>query len=141
MKSFFYFLILFLVCGSCAKQDPNEQIQYLDGYWEIKSVTQPDGTKKDFGISTLIDFMEVTGDSGVRKKVAPRLDGSFAANASAEKFSLKIEDDSLRLYYTTPYDSWKETVLIAKDSMLRIKNSEDKIYTYDRFKSFTFSKE
>lgn len=135
MKNIMCFLILTLVFG-CVKQDPSEQIAYIDGYWEIKSVTMPDGTKKEFKLSTTIDFIEVTADSGMRKKVSPQLDGSFLTSNSVEKFSLKIEGDSLRMYYTTPFDSWKETVLEAKDSLLRVKNKDHKIYTYKRFSTF-----
>jgi len=134
---FFYYFVLFVLIG-CGKPDPTVQKEKLAGYWEIQQVTMPDGTKKEFGISTIVDFIEVSGNYGVRTKVSPKFDGSFVNNGSTEKFSLKIEQDSLRMYYETPYDSWKETVLVVEDSILKVKNKDHKIYTYKKFRKFNF---
>lgn len=132
------FLFL-LIAFSCGKQDPAEQKENLYGYWEIAEVKLPDGTKKDFSISTTLDFINVKDDLGTRIKVSPHLDGSYSTTGIAEEFTLKIEDDSLRLYYKTPFDSWKETVVFAKDSILKIKISDGKIYTYKKFEKFNFN--
>jgi hypothetical protein len=111
----------------------------LGGYWVIEKVEMPDGSERQFQMSTTIDFIEVTGDSGVRKKVQPKLDGSFITSESAERFKLKIENDSLNVYYNTPYDSWKESILKARDSLLVVRNKDGKIYTYAKFKGFSLS--
>jgi hypothetical protein len=140
MKRLVIILILLLV-SSCQKPNPAAQLEHISGYWEIESVSMPDGSKKEFSFSYSIDFIEVVADSGVRKKVTPRIDGSFLANDAAEKFRLKIEQDSVRMYYETPFDAWKETVLEAKDSIFRVKNRDHKIYTYKRFNTFKRTKE
>jgi hypothetical protein len=129
-------LLFFIACG---KQDPNDQIQYVNGYWEIDKVIVADGTEKQFSISTTIDFINVSENKGVRKKVNPKLDGTFTTSKDAETFTIKIEDDSLRLYYTTPFDTWKETVLKAKDSSLVVLNPDGNTYFYKRFKKFDFN--
>ncbi|MCB0464758.1 MAG: hypothetical protein KDC78_03640 [Aequorivita sp.] len=134
------FMILFLLVfvTSCAKPNPEAQKQNLSGYWEIKTVKMPDGEKKDFNVNTVVDYIEVKGDSGTRTKVSPKFDGTFTTNGVSENFILKIEDDSLRMYYKTPFDEWKETVIKAKDSTLTLKNKDNKIYTYSKFKKFDF---
>ena len=93
---------------------------------------------KEFEINTVIDYIEVKGDSGSRTKVSPKFDGTFRTNGVAENFTLKIEEDSLRMYYKTPFDEWKETVIEAKDSTLTVINRDTKIYTYSKFKKFDF---
>ncbi len=138
MKFYLITLLFSTVILSCAKPNPEEQKQKLDGYWEIKKVEMPDGSKKDFGINTVVDFIEVKGDSGIRTKVSPKLDGTFTTNGTSEEFTLKIEEDSLRLYYKTPFDEWKETVIEAKDSLLKVKNRDNKVYTYSKFKKYDF---
>jgi hypothetical protein len=138
MRIFAYFVLLVLI--SCGKQDPSTQIERLAGYWEIESVAMPDGETKEFSMSMIVDFIEVSENKGVRTKVSPQLDGSFLNNGVAEKFDITIENDSLRLYYTTPFDSWKETVLIATDSVLKVLNRDNKIYTYSKFKKFELIK-
>ena len=129
-------LLLFVI--SCAKPDPEAQKQNLGGYWEIKAVEMPNGNKKNFGMNTIVDHIEIKGDSGVRTKVSPNLDGSFTTNGDSEDFVLKIENDSLRMYYKTPFDEWKETVIEAKDSVLTVKNRDNKVYTYAKFEKFDF---
>jgi len=131
-------LLTVLIASSCAKQDPNEQIEYLDGYWSIEKAVLEDGTEKDFSISTTVDFIEVQKTSGIRKKLQPRLDGTFVTSDNAETFELKVEDDSLRLYYKTPFDSWKETIIKAKDSSLVVLNRDGKTYFYKKFTKFDF---
>ncbi|MDC8000865.1 hypothetical protein POV26_07440 [Aequorivita todarodis] len=132
------FLLITLLFVSCEKPDPEAQKQNLSGYWEIKTVKMPDGEKKEFNINTVIDHIEVKGDSGARTKVSPRFDGTFRTNGVSENFTLKIEDDSLRMYYKTPFDAWKETVIKAEDSTLAVINRDNKIYTYSKFKKFGF---
>lgn len=98
----------------------------------------PDGEKKEFNINLVVDYIEINGDKGTRTKVSPKFDGSFTTNGVAENFTLKIEEDSLRMYYKTPFDEWKETVIEAKDSTLTVKNRDNKIYIYSKFKKFDF---
>lgn len=96
------------------------------------------GKKKDFSVNTVIDYIEVKGDSGIRTKVSPKFDGTFTTNGVSENFTLKVEDDSLRMFYKTPFDEWKETVIEAKDSTLVVINKDNKIYTYTKFQKFNF---
>lgn len=132
-------LLITVILVSCEKPNPEEQKTKLEGYWEITSVEAPSGEKKKFDINTVIDYIEVSGDSGMRTKVSPRLDGSFTTNEVSENFVLKIEDDSLRMYYKTPFDQWKETVVEAGDSLLTVKNRDNKIYVYSKFKKLDFT--
>ncbi|NND63012.1 MAG: hypothetical protein HKN48_07425, partial [Flavobacteriaceae bacterium] len=75
-------LLMFVILASCGQADPKVQLEFLDGYWEIEKVKLASGEEKEFSISTQIDFIEVTGDSGVRKKVRPRFDGTYAVTKS-----------------------------------------------------------
>lgn len=136
-RNFVVALSLFLLV-SCGKVNPSAQQDKLGGYWQIESVELPDGTTKDFSFSATLDYIALSEGKGIRTKVAPKLDGTFKNNGASESFIPKIEDDSLRLYYTTPFDTWKETVLVATDSILKIKNKEGKIYAYKKFVKFTF---
>ena len=138
MKYKITILLITVFFISCEKPNPEEQRENLSGYWEIVNVKMPNGKKKDFTVNTIVDYIEVKGDSGVRTKVSPKLDGSFRTNGTSENFTLKIEEDSLRMYYKTPFDEWKETVIKAKDSTLIVKNRDNKIYTYSKFEKFDF---
>ncbi|MEM7085427.1 MAG: hypothetical protein AAF489_04550 [Bacteroidota bacterium] len=134
MKSLLLLLGLTLCFISCGGNDPTPQIPFITGYWEIKSVEMPDGTLKEFTVNTSVDYILVEGDSGVRKKLMPRLDGSFREFPSSEKFKLVRENDSLLMFYETPFASWKETVIKADEAELVVKNTNG-IYVYKRFKN------
>lgn len=118
---------------SCSKVNPETYVQYLDGYWEIKKVELSDGSKKEYRFNQNIDFFEVKDSIGIRKKVQPKLDGTFITSNDSETFTLKIENDSLRLYYKTSLAKWKETIISAKDNQIVIKNEAGNVYFYQRY--------
>tara|TARA_B100000949_G_C14237473_1_gene431868 strand:- start:746 stop:1093 length:348 start_codon:yes stop_codon:yes gene_type:complete len=103
------------------------------GYWEIKKVETPYDKEVEYAMSTLVDYIELKDTTGYRLKLAPVIDGSFKKSKSRENIIVKVEDDSLRLYYSTPYDKWKETVLLADGEILKVKNEKGIIYTYKPF--------
>lgn len=139
---FKYLLILFSAfLMGCSHPDPKEMATKLSGYWEIKEVEMPSGNKKNFNISPIVDHIEIMGDEGIRTKVSPNIDGTFTTNGDHEKFVVKIENDSLNLYYSTPFDKWKETVLEATDENLKIVNRDNKVYLYSKFEKFELPKE
>ncbi len=140
MKFSFLLISFFIIFISCEKANPEAQKENLGGYWEIKTVKMPNGEKREYNVNTVVDFIEIKGDSGKRTKVSPKFNNTFTTNGVAENFTLKIEEDSLRMYYKTPFDEWKETVIEAKDSTLTVKNRDNKIYTYSKFKKFDFGK-
>lgn len=107
----------------------------MNGYWQIESVRMEDGTIKDFRFSPLVDFIEVKGDKGVRKKVTPKLDGTFEATKSSEAFTLIIENDSLKMQYQTPYSEWQETIIGLEPGRIKILNREGKLYTYKTYET------
>ncbi|MEM5566098.1 hypothetical protein WNY78_13335 [Psychroserpens sp. AS72] len=141
MKKLVLAILLFSVF-SCST-NPNEFIPHISGYWEIDEVTLSDGTKRDYNFNDMIDYIEVSDSlSGFRRKLKPNLFGSFETSKSEETFSIKIENDSLNIYYKTPYANWKETVLNANETQLVILNNTNKdVYIYKRYESLNLESE
>ncbi|WP_298901617.1 hypothetical protein [uncultured Psychroserpens sp.] len=128
-------LLLFLVgLFSCSK-DPASFVEHIGGYWEIDEVTLKDGSKRTYTFNNTIDYIEVSDSlTGFRKKMLPNLAGKYETSKSAEFFKMIIENDSLNIYYKTPYSNWKETVLNANESQLLIINNTNKdVYLYKRY--------
>jgi len=115
---------------SCAKPNPQEQIKHISGYWEIERVVTQDGSQKKYNFNASIDFFEIKDSIGIRKKVQPKLDGSFITTNDSKTFTLKIENDSLRMFYSTPISSWQETIISVKENQLVIKNESGNVYFY-----------
>ncbi|MDP5044111.1 MAG: hypothetical protein NWQ06_03925 [Leeuwenhoekiella sp.] len=133
MKTYLASLSIFFVLLGCAENNPDEQLKNLNGYWEIKQVENPNGKTTDYKFNEQVDFIELKDTLGFRTKVLPRIDGTFVTTDSKENIVAIIKNDSLYLNYTTPFDSWSETVLIADGNELQLKNDRGLIYTYHKF--------
>lgn len=137
MKQVLSILFLTVLLGSCSK-NPEQFIPHLEGYWEIERVTLADGTKKEYTINETIDFIALNDSlKGFRKKMKPRFDGKYETSNAVEELQLKVENDSLNLYYSTKYAHWKETVLMANSSQLKIINENKDVFLYKRFTPIT----
>ncbi|WP_397363237.1 lipocalin family protein [Olleya sp. R77988] len=131
MKKVVYIALLSLVLG-CSK-NPEDFKQHLTGYWEIKEVTLKDGSKKEYTYNDTIDYIEINDTVGFRKKMKPNINGTFQTSKSLENFVLKVENDSLNLYYKTPFSNWKETILHATKDKLQVINQNKDLYLYQRY--------
>lgn len=130
-------LLLFFACG----KKPETFIPHLNGYWEIDEVTMPDGSKREYTYNDTVDFLSISDSlHGFRKKLKPGFDGTYTTSDDAEELTLKIENDSLNIYYTTDFANWKETVLDATDDKLLIINAQKIKYLYKRFEPINVEK-
>ena len=129
-------LIIFLLVTfsiSCSK-NPESFIEHINGYWEIESVVLADGTERNYSYNETIDFFSINDSlKGFRKKLKPDLEGKFTTSIDAEKLKLVIENDSLNVYYSTLFDTWKETILFADSMNLKVINQNKNVYLYKRY--------
>ncbi len=131
-------LIIITITLGCSK-NPEINIEHLNGYWEIDEVTLPDGAKRDYNFNETIDYIEITDSlTGFRKKLKPNFDGTYATSDDSESLRIVMENDSLNIYYTTPYSIWKETVLEASEKRMVVKNLDNILYVYKRYEPIVF---
>lgn len=132
MKRLTYLVWVFIVM-SCS-DSPESYIEYISGYWEIEKVILADGTEREYTFNESVDYFSISDSLfGFRKKLKPNFDGKFSTSKNTESLKILIENDSLNIYYTTPFDSWKETVLFANEEKLKIINTNKNVYLYKRF--------
>jgi hypothetical protein len=129
-----FFTTLFIL--SCSKVDP-DNLNDINGYWEIESVVMPDGAEKDYTVNPTIDYFEIKGKSGIRKKVMPQFDGTYRVNDLSEKISIVQKDDKVFMNYATNYAKWQEELLELDDKTLVVKNQHGIEYHYKKPKPFT----
>jgi len=126
-------LLLALTIFSCSP-NPETFITHVNGYWEIDEVTLQDGSKKDYNYNDTIDYFEINDSlTGIRKKLKPNFFGTFETSKDVETIRVVIENDSLNVYYTTPFATWKETILSATKAQLKIINQNKDVYLYKRY--------
>ena len=133
MKPTHILLILTLILTSCNNTPTEEEIDNLNGYWEIKRVEKEAENPREYSFNQMVDHIQVEGQEGVRRKVRPQFDGSFIASEDEEFFSIEIEGDSINLYYETPFSSWKETLISSSQDEIELLNQYGIRYTYQRF--------
>lgn len=133
MKKIAIILVLSFLFTSCSKN--NEAfIEHVNGYWEIESVTFANGMTKEYTTNQSIDYISVNDSlKGFRKKLSPIFGGKYETSKHTESVELKIENDSLNVYYSTKYANWKETIIMANESQLQIVNQNNNLYLYKRF--------
>lgn len=125
--------LVFMAFFNCSN-NPETFVEHIEGYWEIDEVTLKDGSKRDYNFNNTIDYIEITDSlTGFRKKLKPNFSGTFETSNDAEQLKIVLENDSLNLYYKTPFHSWKETVLNATKDELLILNANKDMYLYKRY--------
>lgn len=126
-------LILVFILLSCSN-NPKQFIPFIEGYWEINEVSLPDGNKKIYDFNDTVDYFKITDSlTGFRKKLKPNLTGGYETSKDVEAFQIKIEHDSLNIYYDTNFDHWKETILSASEEEMLIINKAKVLYLYKRY--------
>jgi hypothetical protein len=131
MRNIFYILLCFSAI-SCGNSVSDSDLEKLTGYWEIETAVMPDGSKKEYKINTTIDYFELKGKEGFRKKVMPQLDGKYLVNPLSEHIKITQEDGKTYINYSTEYAKWKEQILELDDDELVVKNNHEMEYHYKK---------
>jgi hypothetical protein len=92
------------------------------------------GETKTYPYNNTIDYINLNDSlKGFRKKLQPSINNTYITSEDVEALSAKIENDSLNLYYSTPFSNWKETVIFADNEQLEIKSMDNTTYKYKRY--------
>jgi len=130
MKHSISVIISLIILIGCAP-NPEQNIEQLNGYWQITQVEKNNKLVKEYTISAAVDYFKIEGDlSGFKKKVMPTFQGTYIVTQHHTPFSLKLENDSLNIYYINDVATIKETILKISKTELIIADANGFIYTY-----------
>lgn len=132
MKFLVVIISSFFFCG-CANKVSEENLKHLNGYWEIEKVTFPNGQTKEFKASSTVDYFELEGLIGFRKKVQPKFNGTYETSNDAELFTIVLEAADFEFRYKNAENEWQERILEVSKKHFSVINSDTIIYTYKRF--------
>jgi hypothetical protein len=125
----FLSFLLVAACTSVSK----EKLSILNGYWEIERVEFPNGGQKEYKMNTTVDFIQVDGLKGYRKKMKPRFDGNYETSDDAESFEITIEKDIYTLNYKNNLSTWTEELTAISEDNFSVQNQDGIVYQYKRF--------
>ncbi|CAZ97834.1 hypothetical protein Q4603_02480 [Zobellia galactanivorans] len=132
MKRFFLIGCIFLFLG-CSSRVSVDDLGKLNGYWEITRVTFADGNTKEYKVNTSVDYIKIEDRKGFRKKVHPKLNGTFETSDDAESFTVVEEEKGLSIQYKTELSEWSELLTELDDDAFSVVNPEGIRYDYKRF--------
>ena len=70
---------------------------------------------------------------GFKKKVSPKIDGSYDTSNDAEKFIILKKNDEYLFSYKNNLSQWQEVIQYINEDTFSIKNEANITYTYKRF--------
>ncbi len=125
-------LFSFLLVG-CKQQIKSTDIPKINGYWEIEKVVFDEGEDKEYSANQNYDYFQINkNNQGIRKKVAPQLDGTFLVDDSFEKVSIRFQEDKAYLDYSTPYMKYTEEIIALSAEELVVLNAQKTEYHYKK---------
>lgn len=133
MKNLIKVILFSVLLVSCKQQIQSTDIPKINGYWEIEKVVFDKGEDKEYGANQNYDYFQIeSNNKGIRKKVAPQLDGTFLVDNSFEKVSVRFQEDKAYLDYTTPYMKYTEEIIALTADELVVLNAQKKEYHYKK---------
>lgn len=138
MKRIFVIGFCFFFLG-CTNSISKDDLELLNGYWEINEVVFPNGKKKEYNVNTSIDYIEFEDLKGFRKKVQPKLNGTYQASDDAEALIITEIDGIFFIDYKTELSEWSEKLVQLNSDTFSVVNEEDVRYEYKRFEPISIS--
>ena len=127
-------IILFFFIISCDKQI---NLDLINGYWEIVSVSKNNEFVKEYPFSNAVDFFIIDSlNKGYRKKIKPKINGSFEITLHEIPISIKNNNNFYEIKYYSTGNQYVETISKLDQNRLVIKNSEGIIFSYKRFEKY-----
>lgn len=123
-----------LLLISCAGRPSEDDLAFLEGYWEIRRVEFPDGGEKEYRANAAIEYLEWDGQSGFRKKMQPTLEGTFLTSDDALPMKVLWRDQRLFLSFKGEETPWEEEVVELKQDVLVTRHANGLRYEYTRYK-------
>lgn len=139
MKTTLLILCFFFILG-CSNKISEEDLRNLNGYWEIQQVTFADGKVKEYTVNTSLDYIQIDGLKGFRKKVYPKFDGTYDTSNDAEFFLIIAHEGNFEFNYKNELSQWKETIITLSSNKFSVIDKENITYVYKRFQPINVQK-
>jgi len=127
-------VIVFFFTLSCSNQI---NLDFINGYWEIVSVSKENKFIKEYPFSNAVDFFKIDSlNKGFRKKIKPKINGSFEVTLHEIPIFIEDKKDYFEIIYFSAGNKFSETIELLDQNRLVIKNSEGIIFSYKRFEKY-----
>lgn len=135
MKKLLFALLITLY--SCSNSITKEDLQHLNGYWEIELVESTDKKTKQYTVNTTVDYFSINNNlKGFRKKIKPNLIGKYTTNKLQDTISIIQSEYDFIIHTKTGISEYKDFIKEISKEKLVLENEAGIKYHYKRHQKF-----
>ena len=133
-----YFIpIIFFILISCTDKVTQQDLQQLNGYWDIDKVESVDKKITKYGANSTIDFYFVNEQNeGYRKKTTLDFSGTYKTNNIKDKIVIEAKNGAFIIKTTTSLDNWEDIIVSLTKEKLVLKNEKGVLFYYNKHEKF-----
>jgi len=129
--------ILFIILISCNNKVTQQDIQQLNGYWDIDKVKSVDKKITEYKVNSTIDYYFVNDNNeGFRKKTTLDFSGTYKTNNIKDKIEIEDKDGTFIIKTTTSLDNWEDIIVSLTSEKLVLKNEKGILFYYNKHEKF-----
>lgn len=125
-------LILCCIAFSCAEKVDINQVEKINGYWQISKVEPIDGEKKEYKVNENYEYFELKNKVGFHKKVRWQPMGAFLVDDMQEKMEANQKEDKVQLKFSSKFGKHTEMVTQLTDSLLVLESENGSEFYYKK---------
>lgn len=128
--------IVLVLCAlsvfSCTEKVAIENVEMINGYWQIAKVETADGEEKDYPVNENYEYFDIKNKSGFHKKVRWQPMGTFLVDDLQEKMTASVKDGQVVLDFSSDFGKHAEKIIQLTDSLLVLESQEGADFHYKK---------
>jgi len=129
--------ILFIILISCTDKVTQQDLQLLNGYWDIDKVESIDKKITEYGANSTIDYYFLNDkNEGYRKKTTLDFSGTYKTNNVKDKISIEDKEGVFVIKTITSLDNWEDVIVNLTKEKLVLKNEKGILFHYNKHEKF-----
>jgi len=125
-------IVLSCIAFSCAEKVDINQIEKINGYWQISKVEPKEGEKKEYKVNENYEYFELKNKVGFHKKVRWQPMGTFLVDDLQEKIEASQKEEEVQLKFSSKFGKHTEMVRQLSDSVLVLASENGSEFYYKK---------
>ena len=135
----YFATLLFFTLLSCSKSVTQDDLQHLNGYWDIEMVESESKKITKFGINSTIDYYYLdNSNKGFRKKTKPDFSGKYRANNIKDSITISSKNGQFTIHTSTSLDNWDDIIIELSADKLILQNDKGVLFHYKKHEKYNF---
>lgn len=125
-------ILVVLMSFSCSKKVELNDIDLLNGYWQIEKVKKSDGDKKEYPVNEEYEYFELVNNVGFHKKVNWQPLGKYVVDAMQEKVEASQNGSEVILKFSSKFGKRTEKIIFLSKEELVLSTTDDSEFHYKK---------